>query len=318
MEPLLFTLAQWLVRFVQRLPLAWVARLGRLAGALAYQLDRRHRRVALRNLTMCFGTEKTPAEIRALARENFRRIGENFACAIRTVTMTIDELRPHVEFVGHSRIILAPSAEKPPRVIAAIGHFGNFELYARFHHFMPHYTCATTYRALRQLSLNRLLQDLRERTGCQFFERRFDAGPLKTFMNQRDVMLGLLADQSAGSHGLRLPFFGHDCSTSAAPAIFALRYDCALCAGICYRVGLARWRIEGSEEIPTHVNGRPRPVEAIMRDVNRIFEVAVRRDPANWFWVHNRWKESKTQTLKARFSEPQSPTPLSDPPLDPR
>jgi KDO2-lipid IV(A) lauroyltransferase len=29
---------------------------------------------------------------------------------------------------------------------------------------------------------------------------------------------------------------------------------------------------------------------AIMLDVNRAFEAAVRRDPANWFWVHNRWK----------------------------
>ena len=27
-----------------------------------------------------------------------------------------------------------------------------------------------------------------------------------------------------------------------------------------------------------------------MLDVNRAFEVAVRRDPANWFWVHDRWK----------------------------
>jgi lauroyl/myristoyl acyltransferase len=28
-----------------------------------------------------------------------------------------------------------------------------------------------------------------------------------------------------------------------------------------------------------------------MRDVNRAFEAAVRRDPANWFWVHRRWKD---------------------------
>jgi len=27
-----------------------------------------------------------------------------------------------------------------------------------------------------------------------------------------------------------------------------------------------------------------------MRDVNGAFETAVRRDPANWFWVHRRWK----------------------------
>ena len=89
---------------------------------------------------------------------------------------------------------------------------------------------------------------------------------------------------------MRVPFLGHDCSTTAAPAIFALRYHCALITGICYRVGLARWRIEAGAEIPTRENGQPRSTAAIMRDVNRAFEAAVRRDPANWFWVHNRWK----------------------------
>ncbi len=87
-----------------------------------------------------------------------------------------------------------------------------------------------------------------------------------------------------------MPFLGHDCSTTAAPAIFALRYHCALITGICYRVGLARWRIEAGADIPTRENGQPRSSAAIMADVNRAFEAAVRRDPANWFWVHKRWK----------------------------
>jgi KDO2-lipid IV(A) lauroyltransferase len=89
---------------------------------------------------------------------------------------------------------------------------------------------------------------------------------------------------------LRLPFFGHDSSTSAAPAIFALRYRCSLYTGICYRVGLAKWRIEAGAEIPVLENGQPRSTRAIMLEVNQAFEAAIRRDPANWFWVHNRWK----------------------------
>jgi lauroyl/myristoyl acyltransferase len=36
-----------------------------------------------------------------------------------------------------------------------------------------------------------------------------------------------------------------------------------------------------------------------MRDVNSAFEKAVRRDPANWFWVHNRWKLPKNMARKA-------------------
>jgi KDO2-lipid IV(A) lauroyltransferase len=244
--------------------------------------------VALRNLTMCFGTEKSPAEIHELAHENFRRLGENYACAIKTAAMSFDELRPHVEFVGDARILSPPADRKPQNIVGAIGHFGNFELYARFGQFAPAYKCATTYRGLRQPSLDRLLQSLRARSGCLFFERRFDAPALKAFMNQPGVMLGLLCDQSGGA--VRGPFLGQDCSTTAAPAVFALRYHCALIIGVCYRVGLARWRIEAGAEIPTRENGQPRSTADIMHDVNRAFEAAVRRDPANWFWVHKRWK----------------------------
>src|SRR5208283_2010913 len=114
------------------------------------------------------------------------------------------------------------------------------------------------------------LQSLREPSGCLYFERRFDAPALKAFMNQPGVVLGLLCDQSGGA--VRGPFLGQDCSTTAAPAVFALRYHCALIIGVCYRVGLARWRIEAGPEIPTRENGHPRSPAAIMGDVNRAFE----------------------------------------------
>lgn len=294
MESLLYIVARGLVALLQALPLTWVARFGRVGGRLAYWVDARHRRVAQRNLRMALSAERTEAEIRALARENFCCIGESYACAIKTAAMSLEQIRPHVEFVAP-----ALTEAKPTRnVVVAIGHFGNFELYARFGQFAPAYQCATTYRGLRQESLNRLLQSLRERSGCLYFERRFEGAALRAFMKKSGVMLGLLADQSAGQAGLRLPFFGHDCSTSAAPAVLALRYRCALYTGICYRIGLARWRIEQGQEIPTHQNGQPRSSEAIMLDVNRAFEAAVRRDPANWFWVHNRWKQFQGQNAK--------------------
>jgi KDO2-lipid IV(A) lauroyltransferase len=294
----LYVLARALVALIQSLPLRWVARLGRAGGGLAWWLDGRHRRVTLKNLAMCFGNEKSPAEIGQLARENFRCIGESYACAVKTAAMTFEQLQAHVEFVDERGLRALAATRKHKNFVIAIGHFGNFELYARLNRFMPGYQLATTYRGIRPESINRLLQSLRERSGCLFFERRFDAGALKSAMNRGGVVLGLLSDQRAGDGGLRLPFLGHDCSTSVAPAVFALRYDAALYTGFCFRTGLAQWRIEAGNEIPTHEEGRPRTSEAIMRDVNRALELAVRREPANWFWVHNRWKIPKNLARK--------------------
>jgi KDO2-lipid IV(A) lauroyltransferase len=295
LDQLLYGFARTLVTLLQLLPLRWVAWIGRAGGALAYWVDARHRHVAVRNLTMCFGAEKSTAEIQAIARENFRRLGENYLSAIKTAVMSEAELAPHFSFIGAEKVLPHGATPGPQSRVVAIGHFGNFELYARFGQFVPNFNCAATYRGLSQPSLNRLMQSLRERSGCRFFERRTDAAALKAGMNESGLLLGLLADQHASLGGVRLPFFGHECSTSVAPAVFALRYRCPLYTAICYRTGLATWQIEVGEEIPTQENGHPRTSEAIMRAVNRAFEAAIRRDPANWFWVHNRWKPAKAK-----------------------
>ena len=287
MNTLIYWVGKALIAFLQALPLTWVARLGRAGGILAFWLDARHRRVTLKNLTMCFGHEKSPEEIRRLAKENFRRIGENYASAVKTVTMTLEELRPHLEYEGEERL------QPTRRIVNAGGHFGNFELYARFSDIVPGYQAATTYRALNQPAANRLMEELRNHSNCLFFERRSGGPLLRAAMNRPAIILGLQIDQHGGDHGLRLPFLGHDCSTNPSPAVFAVRYNCELYAAICYRIGLAKWRLELGEQIPTHENGHPRTIEDIMRDVLRLHEKAVLRDPANWFWVHRRWKGGK-------------------------
>jgi lauroyl/myristoyl acyltransferase len=289
MESLLYWFARGVIGFIQALPLRSVARLGRAGGAMAYYLDGRHRRVALANLQASFGENYSGKQLQELARENFCRIGESYACAVKTAGMSFDELKQHVTFVAHHPEVWDRLADGGS-FVAAVGHFGNFELYARFGQFLPRFKTATTYRGLKQASLNRLLQQLREKSGCLFFERRSEGAALRQLMSREPLAVGFLADQNAGDKGLRLPFFGRDCSTSPAPALFALRYRSPLVVGFCQRTGLAQWRIEMSGEIETSRNGEPRTAAEIMLDVNRAFEELVRRDPANWFWVHNRWK----------------------------
>ena len=292
MDSLLYYLGLGVVKFFQALPLPWVARLGRAGGSLAYWLDARHRRVAIRNLSASFGGDRTPAEIRELAKENFKRLGENYCCAVKTAAMTWAELQGCLEFVGLENLQSADGV--PQSRIFAIGHFGNFELYARAKHVLPQYQFATTYRALKQHGLNRLLLELRQRSGCLLFERRVDADALRAAMSHQNLILGFLSDQHAGGSGAWASFFGRVCSTTTAPAIFAQRYKLPLHTAICYRTNLGRWRIEVGNEIATARGNERRSAEEVMLDVNRAFETAIRRDPANWFWVHNRWKPKKT------------------------
>jgi lauroyl/myristoyl acyltransferase len=290
MQTLLYYLVLGLVRGLQALPLDVVAWLGRRAGGLAYFLDRRHRRAALDNLAQAFQDEKSAAEVRALARENFRRLGENYLSGVKTASMTPTELASRVQVVGGRRWLPASEFELPRTRVFALGHFGNFDLYAWLGHFLPGYKTITTYRALPQARFDALLRRLREHSGCLYFERRTQGVEFLRKIAQPGQMVGLLSDQHAGDGGLWLPFFGRPCSTHTAPAVLAQRYKLPLHTAVCFRTGLARWRIELGDEIPTHEGGRRRPVADVMLEVNQALELAVRRDPANWFWVHRRWK----------------------------
>jgi KDO2-lipid IV(A) lauroyltransferase len=290
MDKPLYLFARLAIALFQVMPLSWGARIGRCGGGIFFWIDARHRKVAIKNLTLCFQEVKTKREIRGLAKENFRRIGENFCASIKTSGMTNEQLNEVVEIKG---VGLADATRTEPQtesVIYASGHFGNYELFARMSAFIGGYHVAATYRGLRQESLNELLRSLRTVSGNIMYERRTESEALKKAMGEGGRLLVLFSDQSERDNGMELPFFGRPCQTSRAPAIMAMRYKGALFVPICYRTGLARWRIEVGEPIATHEDGVRRSVEAVTRDMNRAFEAAIEKDPANWFWVHNRWK----------------------------
>ena len=295
-------LVRWIIVFIQALPLKFVAALGRAGGAVAWWVDARHRRVMMENLSACF-PEKSRGQVRAIARENMLRIGENYVSALKTAALTPEELDLVCTVKGVENLPSFTKPGSPKNCIVAIGHFGNFELNTILGKKVPGARPAATYRGLNQPALNEIMQMIRERSGCAFYERRSDSAALRNALNEGKVLLGLLSDQHSGNGGVWGPFLGRNCSTTSAPAILALRYDAALYTAICYRTALAHWTIEVGQGIPTIENGQPRSVEAITRDINSALEAGVLRDPANWFWVHNRWKKPKAKQIQNGSSE---------------
>lgn len=280
----------WVVRgaiaVVQCLPLRVVAGMGRLGAQVGWWFDRRHRQVALGNLEQAFAAERPASEIRAMARENYLRIGANYLSLVKIASMPAASLRPHLEWTGLERLTQADGRSG----ILAIGHFGNFELFERLPEVRPDLRIISTYRALRQPMFNDLMQGFRTRYGVRFFERRSESDAMKAELADGKSWLVLLADQHAGPKGAWLPLLGRPCSCSISPALFALRHRRPLHTAICFQIAPLKWRIEIGSAIPTHDGGRRRSVEAVTQDLTAAYEHAIRRDPVNWFWVHRRWK----------------------------
>ena len=289
MQTLIYIIASAIIRLASISPIRCLAWAGRQMGALTWYIDRRHRLVAIANIESAF-PELSPDACISLSKNNFQRLGETYACILKTGGMNTEQINKILSFEGYERVEEILDNDPKTRIILAIGHYGNFELFSWIGLGAPSAKPATTYRALRQPKLTKLMLKLRENSGCLYFERRTEGIKLQNAMKTPHIVLGLLADQNAGEGGLWLPVFGRETSVSPAPAIFAKRYNCRLFPSACFRTEPGQWQIELGKEIPIMENGLKRSTESITRDIIAAQEKTILRDPANWFWVHNRWK----------------------------
>ena len=296
MNSFLYLVGSLVVTFIRFLPLKLICFIGRQIGFIFYYIDSRHRKVAVNNLTNSLGYSRSKHEIISLAKENFRRLGESYLASLNTAFVPPNKLSRFLSIKGFERINFSGSNCS---YMLAMGHFGNFELYPKAGLFTPEFEVGTTYRGFNQVWVEKLVKWIRNKSQCHYFDRRFDGKKLLEFMKRPNTITGLLADQNAGRAGIELPFFGLPCSTNPAPAIFALRYNLNLHGCFCRRLGLGRWEIELGPEISTRHKGQARSVKDIMTDINSMYEEYINEDPANWFWVHNRWKRPERAKKKA-------------------
>ena len=82
-----------------------------------------------------------------------------------------------------------------------------------------------------------------------------------------------------------IPFLGHPARTSLSSAKIALRIDALVVPYFAIRQpdGLT-FKVEIEEPI-AHTNPRDMLIE-----MNARLEAQIARNPAQWFWVHRRWK----------------------------
>lgn len=303
MTTITYYLIMSVVTFVRCLPLVWVAHLGRALGGVFYYLDGRHRRRALANLEKVFGDEWERGKIVTMAKENFRRLGENYACAIKAAYMSDDALRSHIEVRGAEHLIDPEDPNQERNRVFAIGHFGNFELYARLGHFLNFKKPATTYRALKNPAANRVMEEMRSQSRLTYYERKRDVQALKNSLREGGLSLGILCDHHAGGGGLPSRCLGHLCSATPAPAVLALRYRAKLYSAFVFRTSLAHWAIEVRPEIPLRNENGARSISELTQEVQNVIGEAILQDPANWFWVHNRWRTKGRAFARSEESE---------------
>lgn len=277
-------LVLWLLRWVQRLPLSLQARLGRGLGRVFWWLAGSRRRVALRNLELCF-PQQPVAEREALAREHFGWLGRSLIERGLLWYAPVERLRQLIHVEGD--VGLAERSERPVMWL------------------VPHFLALDVAGVATQLFQTRKVGSIYQQQSDPVFDAamragrlRFDGGDIfprsdKALPLVRAIRRGWaffnLPDMDFGERDAAfVPFFGVQAATLLAPSRLARALNMVVQPVVAemlpgsqgYTVRfLAPW-----SDFPTDD-----PL-ADARRMNAWIEDEIRRNPAQYLWVHKRFK----------------------------
>lgn len=268
---------------------AWIGYTkGWITGNLAYLFAGRERRKMLSNLQKAFGDEKSPKELKRIARKTFIHFGVLLFEILKIPRMTPGRVKKSMTFEGLELIQRTIASGRG--VVIATGHIGNWELMgaAAAQLGIPVNVIA---RRINDARLNDLVIGLRAKAGIRTIMRESpDSAKQILRCLKRGEMLALLIDQDLRADGVFVPFFGRQAYTPVGAAALAQRAGALFAAAAVQRLGPGRHLVRAQEiEIDVGSDRDHAIIDATARATAQL-ECWIREMPHQWAWNHDRWR----------------------------
>jgi KDO2-lipid IV(A) lauroyltransferase len=254
--------------------------LGHGLGLLARHSARRRRKAAVLNLSYCF-PEQTPQWRRRLLRDSFDALGIGLFEFIRAWWGRADPMRDTVEIEGleHLRAL----QDEGRGVLLVSGHFMTLEMCGRL--LCDHFPLAGMYRRHRNPVMEWAVKRGRLRYACAMFTNHETRAAVRHL--KRGGFLWYAPDQDMrGKDTVFAPFFGKPAATITATHQLARMTGCAVVPFFHRREG-GRYLLRIAPPLEAF------PSQDALADtarVNQAIEAMVREAPAQYLWIHRRFK----------------------------
>ena len=276
----------WLAsRVVPLLPWPVLRGLAWLIGGLVFHLDKRGRSYALANLTMVFGKDKSPRELRRIAKDSYRQFARTMLELFWVPNLRKDNYRRRVEVVGYEK-----ARECCLNGKGAIGiclHYGNFEWLS----------LASGFEVTQGVIVT---QQFRNPLLGAFFDRLRASSGHRIIQQERSLLSTLKHLKSGGSVGIltdlqldpRHPVvpvksFGRWCPMTKMHAVLHKHTGLPIFPMECIPLPDGRYRLVVHEPLQFPADATEREIAQKCWDV---LEPQVRRLPEAWLWAYKHWR----------------------------
>lgn len=310
-ELLLFRVAAGGLTF---LPPAAARLAGRAAARAAFSLLSSRRRILVDNLAAAYPDD--PAErIASIAAASIDGFASALVDFLATNRMTRDELLSRVSVAGEEHLRAARTRGKGVFLLSA--HFGSWEIGALVAGLLGE-PIAPVVRPLDNPLLEEELGRLRRRFGNRPIPKKRASRELLRAM-ARNETVAILVDQNVlPREAVFVPFFGRPAATTPSLALLQLKTGAAVVPVFTWPEADGRYRLVFEPPILAEEFGgvgvdREEQVRRATARYMAVTEAAVRKDPAAWLWVHNRWKTQPAGEVPRPGSAVQGPSEVQGP-----
>jgi KDO2-lipid IV(A) lauroyltransferase len=273
------------LRLFAYLPYAWTVQIGYALGFLFGQLPHQRKHVVLRNLQLCF-PDLTSYQIQTLANEHWRLLGRAVIERSRVWLGSADQVISMVELQSD----IDPGDHKPR--ILVMPHFVGFEA-----GFMTLSALSTNnhwpkgiglYQNMKNPFFNQKIIEWRGRFGGRSINRQNRLFDVIREIRRGNIVV-IAPDIDLGpKDSVFVPFFGIPTNTINAISRLAKAGGAEVCLMITtLNADKSKYICRIHKALPNFPSDDP---VADTARLNLCFEEEIRKRPAEYYWVHKRFK----------------------------
>lgn len=283
-----------ILKFTAKLPFWFIWRIADVSYFLVYYVIRYRRKVVMNNLRNSF-PEKSPKEIRRIAKKFYRHLSDLGLETVKFSQMTEEEMKERV--VLHDENLFEDYYQAGKSYILLGMHYNNWEWCLYLQRYLKS-TFYVVYNPVRENKiLERFILDARERFGAVSVVVNHSVRTALNF-NQADDSrtLILMADQTPPANSqMWTNFLNQETAFFAGPMKIAKKTNLPVCFHYARKTGRGRYEVFPMKLVE---NPAEMKAEEILMAYIREIEKIIRKEPEYWLWSHRRWKHKRPENIE--------------------